>query len=437
MRLGPGTVCGPEEAGAAPFGDEGPLLQRLRLMAGVSAGASGAQAAYFESLYADILQACSDPRGYLAATFYVPSEVPAALGISWLCSEPVVGAAASLPDAPAALSDSVRLLDLPPGLCGYQRLFLGLIARGLLPPPRAFAAASSMCDDAWKMYEVAAWRLRRPFFLLDVPHLPGPEATRYLAHQLRRLAEFLASTFGCRLRRDRVEEAVTLSNRALHQKRRLDRARRLRPGAVDSAFGLRLFTLYCGFGGRRCLEVYRRLNSELAALPQQYPRGVQGPELRLIWLGLMPLFIPSLTRYLERKWRVKVVYEELGGFDWPELDAEELFERLADKLWAQPFLGPARARAQAAAQMAQEFAADAAIHLSYPGCRALPPAVPELRSALAAVGVPLLDVSAEVVDRSRYSAAATLLALDAFMEQVGARPRPPAGLDRAAGGGRP
>ena len=414
---------------------ETPLLQRLRLVRDLAAGGgSRAWARYAAMSWEDAQGLVERPERYVAMTFHLPPEIPAALGLVPNPHEPLAGAAASLPAARELLAQAAGELPGQTAVCGYQRLFWGLLASGWLPPPVAFAASTFACDDVWKMYEAAAARWGRPFLGLDAPAVAGPGGRALVVEGLRAVAEGLAALTGTSLTDEGVARAVRLSNRALAAKLRVDRARRLRPEALESALALRYFTLYAKMGTPAAAEVLEALAEEAegraagaagagAAGAGADAAAGAAADRRLLWLGLVPLHRPAFTAELERRYRVTVVYEELSWFAWRRLREHHFFDDLACRVLALHYLGRASRRAEAALALARRFRADGVVHFSYAGCRTLPPGAGFIAAACRAAGLPFCEVWGDVADPAAYDAARVESQLQAFMEMIGAARR--------------
>jgi benzoyl-CoA reductase/2-hydroxyglutaryl-CoA dehydratase subunit BcrC/BadD/HgdB len=409
---------------------ETPLVQRLRLLRDAAAS-SGSRAwkGLCDSAYRDVTELCGRPDAVVALTFYVPPEIPAALGLIPVGHEFLAAAAAAIPAARPVLAAAAY--DLAPATvtCGYQRMFWGLIASGWIPSPRAFLAATLPCDDAWKMFEVAAARLHRPFQLIEIPGAPGhasseARARAYVARQLATCAARLGAATGTRLAPEAVARTVELSNRALTALRRVDRLRQERPGILPAPQALRYFTLHAKLGTPEAAEVFETLAEELNAPTPSGPAGLLAPgtpRKRVLWLGMPPLFMPALTAELEERYAVSVVYEEPSAFEGGPLAVKSFFDDLAARLLAQPGVGPPSRRAAALVRLARRFSADGVVHFSYPQCRALLGSAGYVAAACRRAGIPFAEVTGEVIDPGSHDAGRMCAQLEAFMARIGAR----------------
>lgn len=411
---------------------ETPLLGRLRLARDAAAGGpSPAWHKFCDTAYRDAVMAIEQPERAIAVSFQVPPEIPAALGLCPIAHE-LVSAAAAVPASRSALAAAA--VDVAPGAttCEYQRMLWGLVAAGWIVNPRAFVATTLPCDDAWKMYEVAAARLHRPFFLIEAPGTParpaGEAAVRsYVARQLAACAQRLGRVTGTRLTAGGVARAVEFSNRALAAHRRVDRLRQERPGILPAPRALRYFTLNARLGTLEAAQTLEALTNELTAPAPRGPAGALAPgapRKRLLWVGVLPPFLPAVTADLEERYAVTVVYEESSAFEGAPLSAKSFFSDLAARTLAQHCCGPAARRAATLMRLARRFSADGVVQFSYPRCQAPLGSGAFIAAACKRMGIPFTEVTVELIDPSPYGAGRVGAQLEAFMPRVGARQKP-------------
>ncbi|GAB4274111.1 MAG: double-cubane-cluster-containing anaerobic reductase [Deferrisomatales bacterium] len=134
---------------------------------------------------------------------YAPSELVWALGgeVAGLCGSS---------REPIAAAQRV----LPANLCPLIKSSYGFILTATCPFFELSDAvvAETTCDGKKKMFELI--RDRKPFHLLELPHLPDdPDSQALWAGSVRKLKVFLEQTFGREITDEALEEAIADSNR--------------------------------------------------------------------------------------------------------------------------------------------------------------------------------------------------------------------------------
>ncbi|MCL6450215.1 MAG: 2-hydroxyacyl-CoA dehydratase family protein [Acetobacteraceae bacterium] len=306
--------------------------------------------------------------------------------------------------------------------CSFHRCALGGAIAGLTPEPAALAVCGAICDGVPKLFERASEIYRRPFRLVHVPCRPSVQAQEYLAGELEDLYLWLARATGAEPRADRLREALDLSNRARAHMLEVLSYRQSRPCPLNGGVALGyLYPLFLAQGSPGAVEVYGTLARELAQRVREGRGALTQERYRILWLHLKPFYPSRLFTILEEELGAVVVCEEMTQVYWEELDLSRPFFSLAGKVLSHFQQGPAQRRAEAVVEAALRFKVDGAVHFSHWGCRQSTGGVRVVKDALAAVGVPLLDLGGDCVDSSAYSEEQARTRLSAFVEMLEAR----------------
>ncbi|MCL6450203.1 MAG: 2-hydroxyacyl-CoA dehydratase family protein [Acetobacteraceae bacterium] len=359
----------------------------------------------------------ADRRRYVWTSMVMPPEIFHALGLMPINSELVAGWHASL-GLSRDLLIRAEAEGFSVGLCSYHKTALGAVLAGYLPPPRACAVSSNICDGAMKVSEFLEQRFGAGYFLLDLPHRATPRAIDYVAGQFEALVDFLVRETGAEFSPDRLREACRLSNRA---REHWIAAHRLRQRAVlmPGNLGMRnLFGTTFLFGSPKAVEVAAELEDELR---QRLEQGVRplGPErCRLLWIHFAPLYRNQLMDYLEQGLGAAIAVDITNHCWWEPLDEDDPYASLARKALSHYYLGGPENRAAVYRGLARDFRVHGAVHFVHAGCRAIPGALQTVRDALEGMGVPMLELSGDCIDSRAYSEEQTRTRLEAFVEML-------------------
>ena len=358
-------------------------------------------------------------RSYIWTSMVMPPEMFHAMGLLPVNSELIAGWHASLGLSREALVRA-EAEGFSVGLCSYHKTAIGALLDGWLPPPAACVVSSNICDGAMKMSEFVRDRWRAEYFLLDLPHEQGPDAEDYVVGQLKAMAGFLADVTGRRLDEGRLAQACRLSNAARES---WLAAHRLRQEAVlmPGSLGMRnLFGTTFLFGSPAAVEVSEALHAELHRRRETGWAPETPPRCRLLWIHFAPLYRNSFLDYLENGLGAAIVVDITNHVWWDALDPQDPYRSLARKALGHYYLGGPAERVSVYQGLARRFGVDGAVHFLHAGCRAIPGAVHLVKDALAAVGVPLLELHGDCIDSRGFSDEQARTRLEAFIEMMGA-----------------
>ncbi|HOR01331.1 MAG TPA: 2-hydroxyacyl-CoA dehydratase family protein [Anaerolineae bacterium] len=364
------------------------------------------------------LRAFEGREAVIYTSLFTPPELLHALGVVPFGLEAAGAGVAALGLAPQALAAAERAWA-PVDACSILRAGLGVAYLGLLPRPQAVVATSSLCDSTPKVMAAAARLYGAPFFLLDVPYEATPPALAYLAGQLEDLTGSLAAIAGRAPDPARLTEAVRLSNEARGHLDRLTAQRVACPGVLPPGDGQGfLYPINLLLGSPAGATVFRAFAEEAAGRAQRPLPHVRGP--RVLLLHVLPYFRHHILDTLQAAGAC-VVFEEMSQVYWPEMDPSQPYLGLARRCIAHFDNGPLERRTEAVLELARRFAVDGALHFSPHGCRQSWGALQVLRDALAAAGMPLLELEGDCVDARGCPEGQQRTRLMAFVEALGQR----------------
>ncbi len=349
-------------------------------------------------------------KPYLAVTFYVPGELLALFDVTALYMERIAGFGAANRIC-TSLETYRGMTGFPYYGCSYQLLFDYMINSGILPKPYGFVAASFACDDAWSYCRYASGKYGIPFYFMDVLNGCDVNSSEYLAAQLKELYTELQSVFPQVLS---VEEVVDASNKGISSKSRIDELRFKYPGIMNSTQAFKMFTIYNDLGRKEAVSV---LNQTLEDLQQKAVTYAYNNEPRVLWLGILPLYKNSIIQEIEKKYKCRIVYEELYSFPHEQLSVKSFFNDLAKRIEKNLFYTPEK-RMEAIISLIDKLEIDGIIHFSQNNCRFLPPQVPLLQRKLSELGIPFVEVRGDAVEPECFNENQFFNYLDTFFEII-------------------
>lgn len=123
---------------------------------------------------------------------------------------------------PAMLNDGVvEELDeaeregLPGHVCGFQKVPMKAIEKGLLPRPDLFITNTAPCDSSNIMYQFIQKRLNVPVVMVDSPYYNDTKAFKYYLDEFKKMVEKLETSTHRTLDEDRLRRHVEMGNEQL------------------------------------------------------------------------------------------------------------------------------------------------------------------------------------------------------------------------------
>ena len=263
----------------------------------------------------------------LMTLYYVEAKTATDKPIAWLTSgAPVefVYAMDAIPVYPenyaamcAAGHQSVELMEaaegagFSPDICAYARTDFGQNRlrggpAGGLPEPHFLICSTNICKTVIKWYEVLARQFQVPLFMLDTPFLHEgltTEMVGYVVRQFGQLERFLEGVLKRPFDRDRLEEVIALSRKAVGLwKRILDLGRRVPvPFTCLDAF-IHIAPIVTLRGTQACVDYYRALFDEVNDRAERKIGSVPGERYRVLWDNLPIWFkMRSLETFFEER----------------------------------------------------------------------------------------------------------------------------------------
>jgi benzoyl-CoA reductase/2-hydroxyglutaryl-CoA dehydratase subunit BcrC/BadD/HgdB len=308
-----------------------------------------------------------------------------------------------------------------PDICSFYRCAVGLDIQKLLPAPDFVVSASYLCEGAVKSFINTALEYGCEHYLLDVPFHHTEKSRKYVAGQLKELAEIIARKQGKIVDAQKMALAIKFSNESREYQLKINALRREHPGALSAEDAtsyvpdMRFFSS----GSETGVRFFKTLYDEAKAGAEKVKGKM--PKFRLLWMHYVRPYYPNdIIRYLESR-GAAVCFNESACVYWPSLDTDSPYESLADKVLSIPNGGPLERRAELAVKLAEEYNIDGVIHFSQRGCRQSTGGEYIIRDALRKKDIPMLILDGDAIDSRNYSKEPTRLRLEAFLEMLEAK----------------
>ncbi len=353
---------------------------------------------------------------------FFPFELLYGLGVIPIHPETIAAIAASLGMSQKAIN-CAESGGYSPDICSFYRCAVGLDIQGLLPPPDLVVSASYLCDGAVKAFNNLSKFYGCEHYLLDVPYHDTKNARQYLVEQLRELALIITKKQGKPFKKEKLAEALVLSNQARDYLIRVNELRKVSPCPLSAqdATSYMLDMQFFGMGSPAGVEFFKTMYEELEEKVKSGQGAVDTERLRLLWLHYIRPYYPNeIISYLESN-GVSLCFNEANHVYWPPLDPERPFESLAEKVLAIPNGGPLERRAELALKLADEYKVDGVIHFSHWGCRQSCGGEYVIRDMMRKRDMPMLILDGDGTDSRNYSKEQTRLRLEAFLEMLEAQ----------------
>lgn len=391
------------------------LLQRMNIAVRFSEAQPEAYNTMFLIEQLKLLDRILKEEKYYASTFYIPGEIAALFDIPVLYMERIAGFAAANRLIKGLSTRRIKL-GMPICGCTYQLIFECLIDEGIIPPPSGFIMASFACDDAYMYCMAASSKYSVPVYFVDVMRVEDEESIQYLGIQFKNLYKKLKSN----VRQVRqIDEVVNLSNATINLKNKIDRLRIEYPGIMESSDSFKLFTLYNDLGRSYALNIIDEMHSTL----EKRVVGYQPIKcLKLLWIGVIPLFNNGILKKTEKRYSCRIVYEDLFNFGNCIISANDFFVDLSRRIISSQFFSVNK-RVSEIIRYIKDIKVDGVICFSQRNCRFLPPMLPILRMRLEDLGVPIVEICGDAIDPDYFEESHYWDNIDIFFEMVDRRGR--------------
>ena len=309
--------------------------------------------------------------------------------------------------------------------CGYHRTVMGAARKNIMPQPDFLIATTCPCSGGIAIMENLADLFNKDLFVLNVPQEDSEQNVAYLADQIRAMVEFVTRHTGEPLDEGKLRQAVENTNRARNIMEDVYQLAQNVPSPTDGRlltnFGL-VMPLFCGT--EAAVEIAQAYKDEFTARVDNGISGVPDEKLRLLWIQNRIQFNNPLVELLEKEYRANIVSDELNDIFWDPIDPQDPYPGMARRAIAIPLNGSIQRRIGHLQRLARAYSLDGAINPCNWGCRQGTGARGLISDGLKEIGVPVLNLEVDCVDKRNFAEGQLRTRVEAFIEMLESRPRP-------------
>ncbi len=358
-------------------------------------------------------------KPYVLTTIWAPSEILYALDIIPICVESTATTLAGFGLSDEFLGIAEKNFHTPE-TCSILRCGVGAVIDKLFPQPSAVIAATHLCDAGAKVNSTASRVYGCPYFLIDVPQERGEEAVSYVAKQLEEMAHGLSEITGRKLNKQKLAQAIELSNQARKYALRVNELRQAVPSPMRGSEALAyLYMVALGFGSKEAVDIYRSMAKELEKRVAKKFTPIGEEKYRLLWLHVRPYFRNRLFHYLEKEKKASVAFEEINHIYWDELDPEQPFKSVAQRLVLNSANGPIDSYTDILIDLARKYKVDGVLHYAHWGCRWNYGRLRVIKDAFQKKGIPFVSIDCDSVSSQNYFEGQLNSRIDTFLDMLG------------------
>jgi len=354
----------------------------------------------------------------------VPFDLLNAMGIT-SCFVEFVGAVLAATDLADPFLEEAEQAGFTGDICGYHRSVIGAARKKIMPEPDFLIASTCPCSGGVAVMENLARLFNKDLFVLHVPQENSEQGVAYLAGQIRDMIEFIVRHTGEPLDEGKLRQAVENTNRTRKLMQEVYQLAQNVPSPTDGRlltnFGL-VMPLF--FGTEAAIEIARAYKDEFTARMDSGIQGVPAEKLRLLWIQNRIQFSNPLVELLEKEYRANIVSDELNDIYWDPIDPQDPYRGMARRAISIPLNGSIQGRIKHLRKLARSYRLDGAINPCNWGCRQGTGARGLISEGLKNIGVPVLNLEVDCVDKRNFAEGQLQTRIEAFVEMLESRPRP-------------
>ena len=354
----------------------------------------------------------------------VPFDLLNAMGIT-SCFVEFVGAVLAATGMADPFLEEAEQAGFVGDTCGYHRSVIGAARKKIMPEPDFLIATTCPCSGGVAVVENLAHLFNKELFVLNVPQKNSKQSVAYLADQIRDMVEFVARQTGEPLKKDKFIKAIEHTNRTRKLMDDVYQLAKKVPSPTDGRllanFGL-VMPLFLGTA--EAVEIAQAFKDEFMLRIDNGIPGVPDEKLRLLWIQNRVQFNNPLVDMLEKEYQANIVSDELNDIYWDPIDPDDPYTGLARRAIAIPLNGNIHDRIKHLQKLARVYRLDGAINPCHWGCRQGTGARGLISDGLKEIGVPVLNLEVDCVDKRNFAEGQMRTRIEAFVEMLESRPRP-------------
>lgn len=354
----------------------------------------------------------------------VPFDLLNAMGIT-SCFVEFVGAVLAATGTADPFLEEAEQAGFVGDTCGYHRAVIGAARKNVMPQPDFLIASSCPCSGGVAVMENLARLFNKELFVLNVPQENSKQSVTYLAEQIKEMVAFVVRHTGKPLDEGKLRQAVENTNRARKLMQDVYQLAQNVPSPTDGRlltnFGL-VMPLFCGTTA--AVDIAQAYKDEFTHRLDRGIQGVPAEKLRLLWIQNRIQFDNPLVELLEKEYKANIVSDELNDIYWDPIDPDDPYTDMARRAISIPLNGSMQGRIRHLQKLARTYKLDGAINPCNWGCRQGTGARGLISEGLKQIGVPVLNLEVDCVDKRNFAEGQLRTRLEAFIEMLESRPHP-------------
>ncbi|WP_054741273.1 2-hydroxyacyl-CoA dehydratase subunit D [Cellulosilyticum ruminicola] len=378
---------------------------------------------YYEGFYFDFIefmssyhkQAFMNPEKCVFIDSGIPSEIVFAMKLMPIMIETVPTLISSI-KAKKDVFESADTYFYNSGTCSFSRYTLPAFERKEIPLPKAFVS-TTVCKDMSNNIAMLARKYNIKHYCIDVPYKNNEESVTYLTKQYKGLIEFLAEISGEPIDWNHINKVLNNSAQVLKYMKAVNEMRKSQPALFYGGNMLRFRSINTLRGSDEAVDIMKDLYELMKERSEKHITPVQKENMRILWDGSSPLYERELFNKLEKEMGAIIVADPLCCFSYLDdlLEVEDPIESLARLMLANP-LGSNNGKLLA--QKVKEYNVDGVIHFGQLNCNVINSKMYLVKEELKEAGVPLLELTGDLVDQRNASIEQILTRVEAFVEML-------------------
>ncbi len=354
----------------------------------------------------------------------VPFDLLNAMGIT-SCFVEFVGAVLAATGMAEPFLEEAEQAGFVGDTCGFHRTVIGAARKQIMPEPDFLIATTCPCSGGIAIMENLARIFNKELFVLNVPQTDEPRNVRYLADQLKDMVEFISRHTGKPLDLERLRRAIECTNKASATMKAAYRLAQQIPSPTNGRLLINFGIVWPLFMGTpAAIEIAQAYLDEFIARIKNGAPGVADEKLRLLWIQNRIQFNNPLVELLEKEYQTNIVSDELNDIYWDPIDPDDPYPGMARRAITIPFNGNIQDRIKHLRKLARAYQLDGAINPCNWGCRQGTGAKGMISEGLKEIGIPVLNLEVDCVDKRNFAEGQLRTRLEAFIEMLENQPRP-------------
>ena len=353
----------------------------------------------------------------------VPFDLLNAMGIT-CCFVEFVGAVLAATGMADSFLEEAEQAGFIGDTCGFHRSVIGAARQKIMPEPDFLIATTCPCSGGVAVMENLAHMFDKDLFVLNIPQKNSEQSVAYLANQIKDMVEFVTRHTGESLDKRKLRQAVENTNRTRKILEQVYQLAQKVPSPTDGRllinFGL-VMPLF--FGTPAAIDIAQAYKDEFLTRINNGIQGVPNEKLRLLWIQNRIQFNNPLVELLETQYGANIVSDELNDIYWDPIDPEDPYRGMARRAAAIPLNGSIESRIKHLRKLARAYQLDGAINPCHWGCRQGTGARGLISDGLKEIGVPVLNLEVDCMDKRNFAEAQLRTRIEAFIEMLECRPR--------------